>query len=76
MVSALLLALALVAPGTGGGTRVEARATATIQRAVTLQNGTTAARPSEVTPIARQSRTCSTVDQPVGPCQLIVYDLP
>ena len=81
MVSALILALTLVAPDAGSGARVEARATATIQRGVTLQNGapqfdTMAARPSDITPAARRPRTCATVDQPAGPCQLIVYDLP
>ena len=76
MVSALILALALVAPDASSGTRVEARVTATIQRGITLQNGKTAARPSDIAPIAQRPRICATPDQPAAQCQLIVYDLP
>ena len=76
MVSALILALALVVPDASSGARVEARAKATIQRGITVQNGKTAARPSDIAPIAQRPRTCATTDQPTGQCQLIVYDLP
>ena len=79
MVSEFLMALALVttpAANSGTGARAEARVTATIQRGVTVQNGTAAASASDVVPVRQQARGCGTVDQPAPDCRLIVYDLP
>lgn len=76
MVVTLLYALVAAAPLPSGGVRVEARATATIQRAVTLQNGATAERDTGIVAIRQQPRRCATSGTPNADCGLIVYDLP
>ena len=76
MVVSLLLALVVAAPQPSGGVRVEARATATIQRAVTLQSGTAAARDTDVAATRQEPRRCATSGAPNADCGLIVYDLP
>ncbi len=76
MVVSLILALAAAAPQPSGGVRVEARATATIQRAVTLQSGAAATRDTDVVATRQQPRRCTTSGAPNADCGLIVYDLP
>lgn len=83
MVADLLILLALAAAVTadnGSGVRVEARATATIERGVTLQNGRAVTRAAEVAPVRRRPRDCDPADKPsptlTPDCRLIVYDLP
>lgn len=79
MVSEFLIALALVATpaaNSGPGAHAEAHVMATIQRGVTVQNGTAAASASDVVPVRQQARGCGLGDQPAPDCRLIVYDLP
>lgn len=76
MIVSLVLALAVVASDAAGGARAEARATATIQRGVTVQNGTAATRNIDIAAVRRAPRRCAAPEQPATFCELIVYDLP
>jgi hypothetical protein len=76
MLPTLFFALALVAPDAGGAARIEARVTATIQRGVTVQNGTVESRTASLPAERRGPRLCSTPAQPGLDCRLIVFDLP
>ncbi len=79
MVADMLILMALTtAPtvGTEARAHVEVRATAVIQRAVTLQNGVATTRKTEMIPIPQKPRDCAPDDKPAPDCRLIVYDLP
>ncbi len=79
MVAKIITLLMLVAtpPANGGpGSQVEARATATIQQGIVLQNGTTTASSSDVTPLPQRPRYCTLASKTTPQCRLIVYDLP
>ena len=72
----LLMVVATPAANSGSNTRVEARATATIQRGIVLQSGTTTATASDITPVAQRPRDCIPASKSAPDCRLIVYDLP
>jgi hypothetical protein len=83
MVADMLILIALAAAPTaetGSRTSVEVRVTATIQRGITLQDGTASTRATELSPIRQKPRDCRPADkaEPLAApdCHLIVYDLP
>jgi hypothetical protein len=79
MVSALLIAAALIAApapaDSGSGARAEAVATATITHAVVLQGAIATARDTDAPAHPLPPRRCDSADTRTD-CRLIVFDLP